>query len=233
MALANFLKGTPVMPKDETTIALAAAVAAVDFEATNAEIARLDAERQTANDKAAEAEAEAQRLVEEIRNWNGPDAEALADAMLAGASPGETALAAPTREQLQDRRQAMLATAGALRDRAQRASRDRDEVAASQRLAILDAAHEFMEAQMKVQMRAAQDMINAVAAVDAVRWITGNNLAGSIASRQARRGVTGADSLLGPVDRIAVPASVVEALRPLEGRAKGLYAPAPVTVANN
>lgn len=232
MALANFLTGTPSMPKSATaTTDLAAAVLAIDFAESNAEMARLDAEQRTAHQKAAEAEAEAERLGEEIRNWSGPNAETLADAMLAGASPGETALAAPTREQLVDRRQAMLATAGALRERAERWRQERDDVAASQRLAILDAAEVFIAEQMRLQCQAAQELVNAIAAVNAVREMAGLNYE-DVTISKARRGVTGADSILGPVDRIAVPADLVTALKPLEARAKGLR-PVPVTIANS
>lgn len=228
------LKGNPEMLKTDTIApALATALASIDFSETNAEIERLDREQRTANDKAAEAESEAQRLAQELSDWTGPDSEALADAVLAGASPAEAALAAPTRETLADKRAALLAAAGALRDRAAKARRGRDEVAASQRLAIASAAGGFVEALAEEQQEAARAIVNADAALQALKWLTDTHIGPELASARARKGVTGMDSILGHVDRIAVPSDVVEALKPLETRAKGLRAAVPVTVANN
>lgn len=219
------------MPKtDNPATALAAAVAMIDFEQTNSEIDRLDAEQKAASAKAEEAEAEARRLVEEISNWSGPDAEALADQLLAGASAAEVAAAAPTKEQLVERRHNLLATAGALRDRAQQARRDREEVANSQGQAIASAAGDFIGALMERQRAAARIILDADAALQAIKRMTGAYIAEERASTRARKGLTGMDSLLGHVDRITVPADVVEALKPVEARAKGLRAVVPVTV---
>lgn len=219
------------MKNSTSATTLAAALGMIDFEQTNSEIERLDNDRMTATQKAEEAEREAQRLSVELRDWTGPDPEALADLVLGGASPAEAALAAPTREQLVDRRMALLATANALRDRAERARNDREAVVASQRQAVYEAAEAFMEELQAIQARAAQELVAAIAAADAVREMAGFTY-GDVISSKARRGVTGADSILGPVDRIRVPDDVVAALKPLEAKVKGLR-PVPVTVPNN
>ncbi len=231
MAIADFLKGAPTMPKNDTNTGLATAVAAIDFDETNAEIDRLETERRTANAKADEAQAEAQRLAEQIRVWTGPDPEALADAVLSGGSAAEVAAAAPTRELLVERRDVLLATAAALRDRAERARRAGDDVRALQRQALYDACAGFLSEQAKIQTKASQELLAAIAAADAVRELAGFNYADAATSK-ARRGVTGAASILGQVDRIRVPDDVIAALKPVEARAKGLR-PVPVTVPNN
>lgn len=220
------------MRKTYSTTALAAALAAIDFGESNAEIDRLEAERSSANAKAEEAEAEALRLIEKIQNWNGPDAEALADQLLAGASAAEVAASAPTKEQLVERRLNLLATAGALRERGDRARRDRDEVATSQSLAIAEAASEFVEAMVDRQREAARAIMDADAAIQCIKSLCGCYIAGEPASARARKGVSGMDSLLGHIDRVTVPAEVVAALKPLETRATGLRSSVPVTVAN-
>lgn len=215
-----------------TTAALAAGLAAIDFSATNAKIDQLDAERTNLRAKAAEAEAEAQRLDAEIRDWAGPDPEALADAILAGGSISEVAQAAPSREGLVEKSNALKSTAEALRERAERAGRDRDEIARSQCLAIVEAAQDFVAATLAEQKRAAQALVDADAALAALRWMTGVYVPGESASQVARQAVIGIDRLLGPIARASVPTDVVAALKGLEGRAKGLRASCPAEVAN-
>lgn len=221
------------MPKNNTAISLARAIETIDFTATNAEFARLDAELALMRDKAAEAETEAARLAEAVRAWAGPDPDTIADAIIAGQSPSEATQAAPTREGLVDQRTALLATARAFRDRQQLARQKRDEVAETQRLAIVDAAQEFIAEQTETQVLAAKTIADADAALQALRWVTGLHVPGAWASRSACRAVTGSDSLLGPIARLPVPAGVVAALAPLADRAKGLNAPVRDTVIND
>lgn len=209
------------------------AFAAIDFTTTNEEIARLDAERTTLRAKAAEADAEAQRLDGEIRDWTGPDPDEIADAIMAGTSVSEAAQAAPSREGLVEKRNALRSTAEALRERAERAGHERDEVARSQCIAIVDAARDFVAATVAEQQRAARAIIEGDAALAALRWCTGVYVPGERASEVARQSVTGPDALLGPVARIPVPAEVVTALKALEGRVKGLRAAVPESVANS
>lgn len=219
------------MPKPETS-ALAAALAGIDFDTSNAEIDRLDAERTALRTKADEAEVEAQRLAGEIRDWVGPDPDAMADAVMGGQSVTDTAQAAPSRDALVERRQALLSTAGTLRDRAERAGRERDEVAQSQCLAIATAAKGFVEAMAEQQRNAAKSIVEADAAMQALKWMTNAYLAPEFASARARKGLTGMDSLLGPIARLPVPSDVVSALSPLAGRCKGLRSPCPAEVGN-
>lgn len=217
---------------DTTATSLGAAVAAIDFTNTNIELARLDAECALLYTKAAEAEAEALRLAGVIRDWSGPDPEALADDMMDGQAPGEVALATTSREQLVEQRHAMLATAGALRDRQERARQERDEVAQRQCLMIAEAAQPFLAATIEEQKRAAKAILDADATLQALHWVTGVHIAGNWASQTARRAVTGMDSLIGPIARLPVPADVVAALSPLADRCKGLRAAVPETVSN-
>jgi hypothetical protein len=232
MNLADLIKGKQ-MTKPTTPADLAAALAALDFSATNAEIDRLDAERANLADKAVAAELAAERLSSEIRDWRGADHEALADAILAGQSPGEAAQAAPSREGLVDQRLALLASAGALRDRAERARLDREEVAGSQRHAIFYAAEGFIADQLDAARAAAEALLAADAAIRAIAWVTGLQfLPGEGERDRARKALTAYDGLLGWRERIEVPADVVAALKPLEGRAKGLRSGVPGSVGN-
>lgn len=105
----------------DAALALKAEMASLDFTVSNAELARLDADAANLNSKAAEAEAEADRLGRAIRDWTGPDVDAIAEAMLDGAEASEAALAAPSREALVEQRQTLQSTAANLRERASRA----------------------------------------------------------------------------------------------------------------
>lgn len=160
-------------PATTPMAALERALAVLDFSETNAELARLDAEREKLNAKIAEAETEAQRLAAEVRDWQGPDAEDLADRILAGESASEVASTAPSREALTEARQAMLSTIGALQDRVTRVTRERDEVAHSQRLSIADAASDFLDQLRAEQVEAAERILTADAAMRALHHVTG------------------------------------------------------------
>lgn len=216
-----------------TTISgLEKAIAALDFANSNAELARLDAEAANLNAKAAEAEAEADRLGREIRDWAGPNVDAIADAMLDGAEAGEAVLATPSRERLIEARQTLQSTAAALRDRAVRAWREREEVARGQCAAILEALSPFLAATIAEQKRAAQAVLDADAVLQGVAAMTGLRVDGASESAPVRKAVTQWQGLLGPQASLRVPPEIVAALAPLADRAKGLRTPCPAEVGN-
>lgn len=216
----------------DATLALKAAMAGLDFTASNAELARLNAEAASMNAKAAEAEAEADRLAIAIRDWRGPDVDSIADAMIAGAEAGEAALAAPSRDGLVEQRQTLQSTAATLRERAVRAWREREEVAQGQCAAILDALRPFLAATIADQKRAAQAILDGDATLQAVAAMTGMRVDGEWPSRIAREALCNVNGLLGPASRVPVPREVQEALAGLPDRAKGLRTPCPAEVAN-
>jgi chromosome segregation ATPase len=209
---------------------LADALAKIDFEQTNAELDRLVAEREKLNAKIAEAEAEAQRLAGEIRDWTGPDAEDLADRILAGETAAEVASTAPSREALVEARHALLSTIATLQERTARVDRERDQVAHSQRLSIVDAAAGFIDQMRAEQAEAAEKILAADAAMRALHHVTACWIDGDRASKLAVEGLTKGDGLLGYRTKATVPADVVAALKPLEAKAKGLRAPVPAEV---
>lgn len=210
---------------------LADALARIDFEETNAELDRLDTEREKLNGKIAEAESEAQRLAGEIRDWSGPDADELADRILAGESAAQVASTAPSREALVEARQALLSTIQTLQDRVSRVHRERDEVAHSQRLAIADAASNFMAEMRAVQTEAAERIFAADAAMRAISQVTVPYYDGDRASKLAVEGFIKGDGLLGYRSKATVPPDVVAALKPLESKAKGLRTSIPAEIA--
>ena len=213
-------------------LALKAAMAGIDFTASNAELARLEAEGATLNSKAAEAEAEADRLAQEIRDWRGPDVDAIADAMIGGTEASEAALAAPSRDGLIEQRQTLQSTAANLRERAGRAWREREDVARSQCAAILAAMGPFIAATIAEQRRAAQAILDADAALRAVALMTGMRVEGEWPSRLAREALCNVNGLIAPASRLPVPREVLDALAGLADRAKGLRSPCPAEVAN-
>jgi hypothetical protein len=216
----------------DAALALKAAMASLDFTASNAELARLDAEAANLNSKAAEAEAEADRLGREIRDWRGPDVDAIADAMIAGTDASEAALAAPSREALVEQRQTLQSTAANLRERVSRAWREREDVARGQCAAILDAMGPFLAATIAEQRRAAQAILDCDAVLQAVSAMTGMRVDGEWPSRIAREALTKSNGLIGPASRLPVPRDVQDALAGLPDRAKGLRTPCPAEVAN-
>lgn len=216
----------------DAALALKAAMASLDFTASNAELARLDAEAANLNSKAAEAEAEADRLGRAIRDWTGPDVDAIAEAILDGAEAREAALAAPSREALVEQRQTLQSTAANMRERASRAWREREDVARGQCAAILDAMGPFLAATIAEQRRAGQVILDGDAVIQAVAAMTGLRVDGEWPSRKAREALTKVDGLIGPASRLPVDPEVIAALAPVADRAKGLRSPCPAEVAN-
>lgn len=130
------LRGKAMDSKILATVARA--FDALDFTAENMAIAETEAELARLEASATEAEARCTEIAGILANWKGPDASAIANALLTGTDPTQAAKAGPSEEGLKAERDALRLAIGDLGSRAE-AGRERIEAhreAALQRLGL-------------------------------------------------------------------------------------------------
>lgn len=198
------------------------ALSTIDFEPDNAEIRRLKGEIAAVRAKAQEVEAEARRLADEIRDWRGPEPDAVAAALMAGRSLTDASGASSTREELVARRDALFASLSPLGAMADDLQRQVVEIEARQRGQVVEAARAYITHLATVQRQAAEAITAADAGIQALERTLQCYLPEEQPSRRAREGVTGGDSLLGWRDNLPVPEDLVRALRPLVDRCEAI-----------
>lgn len=198
--------------------ALASAVAGLDFAAENERLATLKASAADMEAKRDAVRTEIQSLSELISNWRGPEVSAVAEAIMAGTSPAEAAAAGVSRVELEERRDALVASLDPIRERIERLGQDVREAEAAMTSRIAEAVAPYVEHIEAQQRAAAEVLVQSDAALIALASVTNRRLDPDSKSRKAREGVTGSDSLLGWRDVIEPPAELLAALRPLDGK---------------
>lgn len=196
---------------------LAKAVAALDFSTGNAELERLRADYAATTDKDGEVRAEIERLSAEIAAYTGPDPEAVTAAILAGETLEAASKASRSKTDLEDRRTALRASLGPLRERAERIRAEIGESEGRLRAVLFDAVIEAIEAHAAQQREAAQAMLEAHAAIEALADLTRRGYLPEVrASRDAIAGLVGNGKLLAWRTQVEVPADLRKALEPLK-----------------
>lgn len=200
------------------TANLASAIAALDFSDDNADLTRLKAEQAACGEKDAELRRESTRLADAIRDFTGPDPEALASAMLGGASIAEATKSTTSRADLAAQREAVISTLGALGRRSDAIRGEIDQVNARARRKILVATERYREGLAGAQVEAAKTIVEADAALQALKDLTRCYLPEEPPSRAARKGMTGPDTLLGIQHSLEVPQALLAAIGSIEQR---------------
>lgn len=198
--------------------ALEKALAGLDFDAENAELAHLKGELAKVNEKHEAARAEVSRLAGEIRDYAGPEPDAVAAALLSGSTVTEAATAGTSKETLAARRDALAASLNPLANRADELRREIAEAEGRMRYKIFAAAKPFLADLGRQQLEAAETIIKADAAIKAIDGALRCFAEEAGPSRKAIEGLTGTDTLLGWRDEVPVPEEVIAAFAPVAGR---------------
>lgn len=202
--------------------ALEKAIAALDFSADNAEIARLKGEVSAITAKHESVRAEVSRLANEIRDYAGPEPDAVAAAILSGASMIDSATAGTSKETLAARRDALAGSLDPLMRKVDDLRRQIAEAEGRVRLRIFEAAKPFLADLGRQQREAAETILKADAAIKAIDGLCRCFAEQAGPSRKAVEGITGADTLLGWRDRVSVPEEVLAAFAPVSQRCEAL-----------
>lgn len=196
------------------------ALAALDFSVENARIAELEAEASRCNAGIAKAEARCAEIGQIIREWQGPDAEAVADALLE-TNATDAATQGPDMAALEAERSALRNGIGELNRRRQALT---DEIRELKSTAVAAKAGKATEAIVSELLanakRAAIEIAEAYAALSAIGDATRCSKA-SDARFQVERGTAGlfaVHSLLAGegMSLIPVPADILNMLAELD-----------------
>lgn len=200
----------------------ASSLAALDFSVENARIAELEAEALRCNNGIAKAEARCAEIGQIIREWHGPDAEAVADALLE-TNATDAATQGPDVAALEAERSALRNGIGELNRRRQAASDEIREIKAHAVSAKAGAATDPLISDLLANAkRAAIEIAEAFAALsaigDATRNINATNAVYCLS--KATRGLFEMESLLAGegLNPIPVPADILNALAELDAK---------------
>ncbi|MCB5426315.1 hypothetical protein H0274_13690 [Altererythrobacter sp. CC-YST694] len=198
--------------------------AALDFSEENARIAEVTAEIDRTEAAITTAEQRCTEISRELVDYRGPNASAVAEAMLSGVAPAQAAAAAPNRAELEAERGALRS---GIRELRQRVEDLQAEVAGIQRAAFLrvrPAVQEVVKTLTDEARAAAQKIIDAAVALDAIAYATkqGDHEAGAV--RRAAAGVIGQDRLIPGRRDYPVPPEIVSLLQNLAGKRPALPA---------
>ena len=206
-------------------------VVALDFRGTNLELAGLRGELAEVNAKIDEVRAEVDRLAREIHEARGaPVPDAVAAAIMGGATLAEAASTAETAEAMTAQRIALAGALNGLEARAGRLRQAMAEVEGRQRAALAHAIDHYRAALVERQRKAAKEIASAHAGLEAIASVTGIGwIDGLSTSKRATAALMGVGAILGPLDAIAVPAELVGALKAASDAGEAIHAP-PATV---
>lgn len=200
----------------------ATALAALDFSAENARIAELEAEALRCNDGIAKADARCAEIAKIVREWQGPDAEAVADALLE-TDAQSAANQGPDIAGLEAERKALRNGVAELNRRRQSAS---DEIRDIKSSAVASKAGKVTEPLIAELLanakRAAVEIAEAYAALSALGDATRCANAGNARFKveRATSGLFSVESILAGegMNPIPVPAEVLNMLAELDGK---------------
>ncbi|MEE4152568.1 MAG: hypothetical protein V2I27_00255 [Erythrobacter sp.] len=212
------------MKLDPKTIANAErAIAALDFSEANAAIRALEAEMASVENAQKATSGEIRALSQAIREFSGPEAEKVADAILSGSRAAEAATLGVPESELRDRRAALQAAAGELERRRERARKRLAEVREAAVEKSAKALQPLVDEIMREATRAANTLLAAYAAASALHSATRKCGDAQIVTRAGAVGVAGFQKILPHSSGAEAPGEVLALLDKL-GRA----APFPV-----
>jgi predicted nucleic acid-binding Zn-ribbon protein len=195
---------------------LSRAIAGLDFTIDNAELTRLKAEHADLQGKRDMVREEIRSLTDRISTYSGPDPVKVAEAIMAGTAPADAAAAGVSRVELEERRDALISSLDPIRERIDRLGEEIEDTKSAITLRIHEAFRPYVAAVHTRQREAAETLLQCDAELIALGAVCNRHLDDYGASRKAREGVTGSDTLLGWRDVIPVPADLLAALRPLD-----------------
>lgn len=193
----------------------AAALAKIDHEPGNAAVREIRAQIAHAEGKIAAVREEANRLSQQIAAYRGPDANAVAAAVLAGAELDDATFASESRRDLAERREALTSSLKPISAHIDELRHALFVAEGRARQPMVDAAKAYAEHLRERQRNAAEELVEIDAALVAIGSGLQCHVEGAEASRQAREGVTGDRSILGWRDVLNPPGDLLAVLQPL------------------
>lgn len=202
--------------------ATASALAALDFSSENSRIAELEAEALRCNDGIAKGEARINEIAAIIRTWEGPDGEAVADALLE-TDATDAANQGPDIAGLESERKALRNGIGELNRRRQTAS---DEVREIKNISVAQKASKVTEPLIAELLtnakRAAIEIAETYAALAAIADATRCANAGNARFKveRATKGLFAMESILAGegMNLIPVPVEILNMLAELDSK---------------
>lgn len=195
--------------------AFAAALAGIDHSTANAEIRDIKAAIAHAEGKDAAVRDEIGRLADRIGAYSRLDGETIAKAVLAGAEIEDAALTGESLRDLEERRDALVASLRPIAEHIEQLRQKLFAAEARARQPMIDAAKAYVEHLRERQRKAAEELLECDAAFVAIGSGLRCTLDGADASRRAREGVTGEWAILGYRDVLQPPGDLLAVLRPL------------------
>jgi hypothetical protein len=205
-------------------------LAALDLSKQNDTVLSLQRQHGEVSDALARADDRITEIRSELAKKKGPDARAVADALLDGAEATAAARVGQSEEELREQIDALRAGMGELRRR-------EEDLREQIRLARVEASEQAIIATeplaqaLTAEMRAtATRLIEQWAAFTALAEALGGHMASSIAARDAVKGLCGSDRLLPHQRTIPVPREIQDLIGLLRDKGPSLQVRAPVAL---
>ena len=196
--------------------ALSDAIAGFSLSEENAQVGALESEIVSIRERISASEKRATELNQQIRDYSGPDPEAIADALMQEVSPAEAAALGVSKEELVTEHKSLRSAIGRLNDRIRDRQLQIDEVRRVAGSKFTKVARPFVDEVAKTQTRAAEDLISAYAAIRLLNDIGRQFTAEETRSREAVTGVMSGSGIIAHRRDIEVPLELIEALKPID-----------------
>ncbi|MBS7668804.1 hypothetical protein [Croceicoccus gelatinilyticus] len=203
------------MDMKKTCGEIAAAWAEIDFSEENAKVAALQADIAKAEDAIAKAEARSMELSQALFGRRHHDGQAVADALLSDVEVAEAARLMPSFDEMQDERAALQAGIRSLRHKIQDKNAEIDALRGAARSRLAVHVGPLTNALTAEAAKAAQVIVDAYAAIDAISYGLGKSAPEQECLRIAAKGVVGSRALLPQCRSAQVPSEISGLFGPL------------------
>ncbi|MEP6868706.1 MAG: hypothetical protein ABJA20_09330 [Novosphingobium sp.] len=194
---------------------IAAELEALDISAQNARVEALQAELADIGTAIDTAETRCRAIADALAARSGPDAVAIADALLDGATAMAAADVGPGDDAMCAERETLRAGIGELNRRAEAVRREIEDVRNAAQALAIERTQPLADAIAADLRSTAQRLLQGFAAAAALNECTKGHGNVRIAAEQAAAALTGTNKLLVWQRSVEVPAEVSEALGPL------------------
>ena len=195
-----------------------ALIGRLDLSADETRLAEKRSELATIGEREREARSELQRLESAIAHFTGPDPQKVAEAILSGLSLQEATKASDSKEELQQRRDALRAALGPIRDRTDALNGEIRELRGRIASQALQAVAPLVDALNAEAKAAAEVLIETHAARKCIATALGAWVDCEAAGRAAADALVGDSKLLPPRTSAETPEAIVKALTALQAR---------------
>jgi hypothetical protein len=215
---------------DKAIAKVTAAFAALNFTAENERVISIEAEMARMTDARASAEARCLAISQTLADWRGPDASAVADALLADASPGDAAKAGPNIDELKAEHAALLSGINNLNQRIEanhfavrQIREDARQTVAAQTKPLIDAIYDDAK-------EAGKRIVDAYAALTAINYSMNTAISEQAITGEAVEKIACFNGLLPATREVDVPGPIVRILSNLAEKGPALKCSAPSKV---